>query len=67
MNRVEIVKDPTTGGPLGYAKVTFDNEHSAQIAVKNGNGRRVVISESIKIGFDLTGKNSGFFLCNLLV
>lgn len=54
--RVEIIKDKQTGGPIGYAKVTFDSEESAINAVKSGNGRRVVISESIKVEFDLTGE-----------
>lgn len=56
VNRVEIIKDPTTGGPLGFAKVFFDHQESAKLAVKNGNGRRVAIADSIKIEFDLTGK-----------
>lgn len=53
--RVEIIKDKQTGGPIGYAKVTFDSQESAINAVKSGNGRRVVISESLKVEFDLTG------------
>lgn len=52
---IEILKDPTTGGPLGLAKAIFQDEASARRAVKNGNGRRVMISDAIQIGFDSIG------------
>lgn len=55
VHRIEIIKDRATGGPLGYVKATFMEESSAESAVKNGNGRRVIISDSMKIEFDFTG------------
>lgn len=57
VNRVEIIKDPTTGSPLGLARVFFEHVESAKAAVKNGNGRRVVIADAIKLDFDLSGKH----------
>lgn len=53
--RIEILKDPFTGGPLGLANVTFLDEASALRAIKNGNGRRVIISDAIQIEFDSKG------------
>ncbi|KAI8976771.1 hypothetical protein BDB01DRAFT_802507 [Pilobolus umbonatus] len=56
VNKVDIIKCPTTGGPLGIAKVSFYDEESALLAVKNGNGRKAIISEFIKIDFDPNGE-----------
>jgi hypothetical protein len=41
---------------LGLANVTFIDKASALRAVKDGNGRRVVISDAIQIEFDMKGK-----------
>lgn len=57
---VDIEKDPTTGGSLGIAHVTFvtddinDGHASACLAVEKGNNRKIG-SECIKVCFDPTG------------
>lgn len=66
VHRIEIIKDRSTGGPIGFVKATFMDESSALNAVKNGNDRRVIISESMKIEFDPTGIKKSHF-CILLV
>lgn len=60
VSRVDIIKDPATGGPIGLAKVIFHDLPSAELAIKNGNGRRLMISDSIRIEFDWTGKKQPF-------
>lgn len=57
VNHIEIIRDPATGGPLGSAKVQFDDLSSAHRAINHGNGRRVMISDSITIELDSIGKN----------
>lgn len=57
---VDIEKDPTTGGSLGIAIVSFTTDHdghnSACLAVEKGNGRKLGAAESVKVSFDPTGK-----------
>lgn len=58
---VDIVKDPTTGGSLGIAHVSFltdelnDGHASACLAVEKGNNRKIG-QDTIKVCFDPTGK-----------
>lgn len=59
---VDIEKDPTTGGSLGIAHVSFatddlnDGHSCASLAVEKGNNRKIG-SDSIKVCFDPTGKS----------
>lgn len=66
VNHIEIIIDPVTRVPLGSANVQFDNLSSAHCAINHDNGKRIMISDAIKIEFDLTSKDYNFALiaCN---
>lgn len=56
---VDIEKDPTTGGSLGVAVISFttDGHDSARLAVDKGNGRTLgSAQQSVKVCFDPTGE-----------
>ncbi|KAI8099836.1 uncharacterized protein BX664DRAFT_28801 [Halteromyces radiatus] len=58
VERVDIERNPATGGSLGIALVGFGgNGHAAaKLAVEKGNRRKMGPASAVKIEYDPTGK-----------